>query len=220
MKQKKSFEEAIEDILSDMENGDERVELYEMYMGESDGAPDIHGGHQSYTNILPGDSFYDDYVAAGKIAAGFGYCMKEWGEYSHLYEEKNKKHNGIDILIDKDTEVYAAFDGKITQLNASKGIIRLRTDSFKYFYEAGESDEDVDGRDTEVIYYNVSAVDTLSVGSIVKSGELIGYINGNTMCDNGKDNSSYISDPYLHLEVYIDKDGFGWEYVDPIPLIP
>ena len=70
-----------------------------------------------------------------------------------------------------------------------------------------------------MIYYNVSVADTLAVGSTVKAGELIGYISGDTMCDSGKDNSSYISEPYLHLQVYIDKDGFGWEYVDPIPLL-
>ena len=68
-------------------------------------------------------------------------------------------------------------------------------------------------------YYNVKALDSLSKGDEVKAGDLIGYTNGASKCDNGVDNP-YISGSYLHLEVYIDKDGIGWEYVDPIPLIP
>lgn len=225
VKQIDTFDNVLRNKLMSQPNGAERIELYEMYLGISEGSPNIHGGHQIFNTILPGMSFYEDYVETGKVATGFGYDMYKWNSITHVYQsgDNDKLHNGIDIFVVENTRIYAAFDGVIEKIDSSEGSMFLRTDDFKYHYEkgataSGNKVSDVDGRDTCARYYNVKPAGTIAEGSKVKAGDVIGYTTGEIRC-TGEDNTAYVADPYLHFEVYVDKDGIGWDYVDPIPLL-
>lgn len=222
VKQFDTFDNILRNKLMSEPNGAERIALYEMYLGISEDSPAIHGGHQIFHTILPGKTFYDDYVATGKIATGFGYDMYKWNKITHINQEgdNDEKHNGIDVYAEKNTRIYAVFSGVIKKVDYEQHAIFLETDSFIYHYEKGDKDNaaDINGRATSARYYNVIPVGTLAEGSRVKEGDVIGYTTGDIWC-KGKDNSKYVGDPYLHFEVYIDKDGIGWDYVDPIPLL-
>ncbi len=222
VRQKATLDDVIRNILKAQKNGNERIALYEMYLGISEDSPALHGGHQIFHTILPGESFYEDYVATGKIATGFGYDMFKWNNITHINQQgdNDEKHNGIDVYAVKNTRIYAVFSGVIKKVDNEQHSIFLETDSFKYHYEKGAdyNVDDITGRATSARYYNVIPVGTLAEGSKVKEGDVIGYTTGDIWC-RGKDNSKYVGDPYLHFEVYIDKDGLGWDFVDPIPLL-
>lgn len=224
VKRNNTFDEVLRNKLLSEPNGAERIELYELFLGVANGSPNIHGGHQIFNTILPGTSFYEDYVETGKIATSFGYDMYKWNNITHVYQEgaNDKLHNGIDIFVKSNTRIYAAFDGEIEKIDSSTKSMYLKSENFGYHYEKGATDSggvnDAIGRDTSVRYYNVIPAGTIMEGSKVKAGDVIGYTTGDICC-SGSDNTRYVADPYLHFEVYVDKDGIGWDYVDPIPLL-
>ncbi|MEN6370946.1 MAG: M23 family metallopeptidase [Armatimonadota bacterium] len=85
--------------------------------------------------------------------------------------------DGLDIFCPASTEVYAMHDGVVQ-------IIKDRNGRLSYVYIRN-------GR-TFTVYAHIYVKASLQVGSTVKAGELIGWVN------------KILKDPHLHLEVWPD----------------
>ena len=123
MKQKKTLDKAIEDKLKSLSHGDERVQYYNLLVGNDGNAP-MYGNHQTLKNIM-GTSTWRDFG----ILNGFGYDMQGWNS-KHC--DLNNLHEGIDIIVNSGSTIFAPFDCKIAEIDTDKQYIVLRKDDAEY----------------------------------------------------------------------------------------
>ncbi|MDP2856211.1 MAG: peptidoglycan DD-metalloendopeptidase family protein [bacterium] len=134
-------------------------------------------------NLLPsGGSGILLWPVNGKITQGFG--VSSFSKY--LYSKgvyKTPSHNGIDLQASIGTPIVAANDGTVIALGNQD----------KYCYKAAYGKFIVVRHDNYLttLYAHLS-LQSVSVGDIVKRGEIIGY-TGNT---------GYATGPHLHFTVY------------------
>ena len=203
VKQRKTFDEVIEETLKSMDDGDERYALYETFLGTASGSAVSGGNHQTFSSPLP-DSM-DAYN--NSIANGFGYDMQSWNTLHCAIAESGNSHQAIDILCSSGTPVYAGMSGTVDETTSN--TIVLYKEGYSYWYDGDGYGKT---RDTKIYYENVTPVSGLSAGSHVEEGDLIGYVNTTKQCD-GMGGSTLGT--YLHLAIEIDTDGIGWDFVDP-----
>jgi murein DD-endopeptidase MepM/ murein hydrolase activator NlpD len=153
----------------------------------------------------------EDLITDGSILNGYGYDMQEWNTvHCDIADDEDDSHQAIDILCSSGTKIYAGMSGKIEKIDNDKGLIVIRKDSYNYWYDGdGEGKK----RDTEIYYYNVGAKSDLKEGDKVKKGDYIGLSFPEHKCEKMSNDS--VSDYYVHIKVYIDTDGYGWEFIDP-----
>jgi hypothetical protein len=124
-----------------------------------------------------------------------GRISSEFGDRIHPKTGERKTHNGIDIAAAEGTPVYAAAEGTIKVMDYLKGygnaIYILHND----------------GKETRYAHLS-SFASSLSVGSKVLAGQLIGYV-GNTGVSTG---------PHLHFEIR-ENDSRTAKAIDPYSLI-
>ena len=196
VKQKNSFDKVIENKLKSMSHSDERLQYYQLLVGEDSGK--MYGNHQTLKNII------DKSVIDCNILNGFGYDMQKWNEQHCKIDDL---HEGIDIKCGVGEKLYAPFDGKISKVDASKNTIVLRKNDVQYWYDGTGGTK----RDTEVYLINAVLTDSLKVGDTIKTGEYFANVTSYQHCDNLENTG----ENYIHLKVKIDMDGFGWSFVDP-----
>ena len=124
------------------------------------------------------------------IDSGYGYRFKPCAACS-------SNHLGVDFSHERGTEVYAAMDGIITQMQHSGGF------GYHIYIEHLVPISDGTTERWTTVYAhmtNNSSPIELKIGSAVKAGELIGQV-GNTGTSTG---------PHLHFELLVDG-----ENVDP-----
>lgn len=156
VKQKKTFDEVIEDKLKGMSHADERVEYYKLLAGLDSST--MYGNHQTLKNMTEADSIREE-----PYSRVFGYEMTEWNtESDGLYE-------GIKISYPSGSKLYAPFDCKITDVDAANHKITLRKDDVMYWYDGTGGTK----RDTEVYLANADLTGSLANGDTVKSGDLL-----------------------------------------------
>ena len=103
VKQKNTFDKIIENKLKSMSHSDERLQYYQLLIGEDSG--EMYGNHQTLKNIIPKS------VTECEILNGFGYDVQNWNEkHCHL----DDLHEGIDIKCSSGEKLYAPFDCKIS----------------------------------------------------------------------------------------------------------
>ena len=200
--QKKTFDEAVEDKLKSMEYADERWEYYKLLAG-LDGTS-LYGNHQTLHNVVSGNSILS-YVNDGYILNGYGYDMQNWGEQHCNITDL---HDGIDIVLNSGSEIYAPFSGKIKDYDSSNHTVILRKDDIQYWYDGNGGTK----RDTEVTICNITLASGFSEGDSVKEGEVFAHSTSSKKCD---DLSNDIGTDYIHVKVEIDTDGWGWDFIDP-----
>lgn len=207
VKQKKTFDEAIEDMLLSLPDGADRLTTYEAFLGVSaaSGTSTTRGNHQTFTCPLSGS--IEDYIANGSILNAYGYDVQEWNTV-HCAAVNGSSHQAIDISCGSGTPVYAGLSGKVDSTDSNSVVLRLNDCSYWY---------DGDGygktRDTKIYYYNITS--TVSKRDTVNEGDIIGYVNDSKKCVS-IDNSGVST--YLHVAIEIDTDGVGWSYIDPLLL--
>lgn len=183
VKQKKTFDEVIEDKLKSMSHKTERWQYYNLLVGNEDGNT-LYGNHQTIYNMLPGDSIRDY-----SLKREFGYEMTGWNEKSDgLYQ-------GIKVYANSGTKLKMPFSGKITDVDTDDNKITIRKDDVQYWYDGNGGTK----RDTEVTIANAVLINDYEEGDSIKEGKEF----AKTTAGN------------VNLHIYIDTDGYGWDYIDP-----
>lgn len=123
VKQKKTFDEVIEDKLKSLSHKTERWQYYNLLVGNEDGNT-MYGNHQTLRNMLPKDSIRD-YT----LKREFGYEMIGWNQ------ESDGLYQGIKVYADSGTVLKMPFSGKITDVDTSENKITIRKDDVQYWYD-------------------------------------------------------------------------------------
>lgn len=75
VKQKKTFDQVIEDKLKSQSHKEERLEYYKLLAGQESGSETLYGNHQTLRNMLSGDT-----IRNYSVKQAFGYDMWEWNK--------------------------------------------------------------------------------------------------------------------------------------------
>lgn len=119
----------------------------------------------------------------------FGYEMTGWNE------ESDGLYQGIKVYCNNGDTLKAPFKGKITNVDTSEQKITIRKDDVEYWYDGTGGTE----HDTEVTIANAVLLSGFSEGDTVNDGlEFAKATAGN-----------------VNFHVYLDTDGYGWDYIDP-----
>ena len=119
----------------------------------------------------------------------FGYEMTEWNTDSDgLYQ-------GIKVYCNNGDTLKAPFKGKITDVNTDDNKITIRKDDAEYWYDGSGGTE----RDTEVTIANAVLLSGFTEGDTINDGQEF----AKTTAGN------------VNFHIYIDTDGYGWDYIDP-----
>ena len=183
VKQKKTFDEVIEDKLKSMSHKTERWQYYKLLVCKEDGNT-LYGNHQTFHNLLPEPSIRD-YSLKREI----GYEMTGWNE------ESDGLYQGIKVYADSGTKLKMPFSGKITDVDTDDNKITIRKDDVQYWYDGTGGTK----RDTEVTIANAVLINDYEEGDSIKEGKEF----AKTTAGN------------VNFHIYIDTDGYGWDYIDP-----
>ncbi len=156
VKQKKTFDEVINDKLSSMSHSDERVQYYKLLAGTDSGT--LHGNHQTLCS-LTGTSIHDS-----TITNGFGWDMQEWNIRHCSIDDL---HDAVDIAVENGSDIYAPFKCKIKSYDSDKKTVVLRKDDVEYWYDGTGGTE----RDTEVTIKNVT-LNGCEIGDTLNEGDV------------------------------------------------
>ena len=115
--------------------------------------------------------------------------MTGWNESSDgLYQ-------GIKVYADSGTKLKMPFSGKITDVDTDDNKITIRKDDVQYWYDGNGGTK----RDTEVTIANAVLINDYEEGDSIKEGKEF----AKTTAGN------------VNFHIYIDTDGYGWDYIDP-----
>ena len=119
----------------------------------------------------------------------FGYEMTGWNTSSDgLYQ-------GIKVFCTNGDKLKAPFKCKITDVNTTDQKITIRKDDVEYWYDGTGGTK----RDTEVTIANATLLSGFSEGDTINDGQEF----AKTTAGN------------VNFHIYIDTDGYGWDYIDP-----
>lgn len=223
IKQKYTFDQAIENILTGID-----ADLYSYYLILSGGTQtstgtsiQLYGGHQSIsspvgqnvTALAEGDYFLHDY----------GYDMRAWGTMHCGIAMTHQQHNGLDIVQNAGSPVYAMFGGEITALEDGLIVISATEKEYQVHLWLNQADT-IEARAN---YSYILPLEGLAEGDTVTEGQLIGYTTSQKQCitDGGALNFNTIwsangGSDYLHITLELKKGWLDpWTFVDPRLLI-
>lgn len=130
-----------------------------------------------------------DTIRDYSIKQAFGYDMWKWNSSNDgLYQ-------GIKYYCSNGTSLYAPFDCEIIDVNTADKKVTLRKDDVQYWYDGSGGTK----RDTEVTIANAELIGNFEKGDTLKEGQEF----ARTTAGN------------VNFHIYIDTDGFGWDYIDP-----
>ena len=155
VRQKKTFDEVIEDKLKTLSHKNDRLAYYNLLVGNEDGNT-MYGNHQTLRNMLSKNSIRD-YT----LKREFGYEMTGWNETSDgLYQ-------GIKVNCSGGETLKAPFNCKIKDVDTTNNKIVLRKDDVQYWYDGTGGTK----RDTEVEIANAVLTGSLKKGDTIKEGQ-------------------------------------------------
>ena len=155
VKQKKTFDEVIEDKLKTLSHKNDRLAYYNLLVGNEDGNT-MYGNHQTIHNLLSGDTIRDY-----SLKREFGYEMTGWNQASDgLYQ-------GIKVNCSNGETLKAPFNCKIKDVDTANNKITLRKDDVMYWYDGTGGTK----RDTEVEIANAVLTGSLKKGDTIKEGQ-------------------------------------------------
>lgn len=203
-----TFEQAIISVIKS--KGDEtksRLNFYYTLTQKNKNGRQTYGNHQMMNSPVLGKSLHS---IGNNIYNDFGYDMQEWNK-THC-SGLTDNHKGMDILANRGENVYAMFDGYIDWIDSNKQSLSLKTTDDKkidFWYDHNNQFP------VEAIYNNINA--TLTVGTHVRQGQIIGKVTEKKRCFD--DRSISASHNYLHITVKIQYRPFVNVEVDPRFLI-
>ena len=180
-----------------MSHSEERLQYYNLLIGADSFS--LHGNHQTLRS-LTGTGIHES-----TILNGYGYDMQGWN-YRHC--KLSDLHNGIDIAVGENIDIYAPFKCKIESYDNDKKTVILRKDDVEYWYDGTGGKK----RDTEVTITNVILKDDFNVGDTLEECEAFAKSTSHQYCDDSVQNAI---NNYIHVKVEIDTDGIGWDFIDP-----
>ena len=183
VKQKKTFDEVIADKLGGMSHKTERLQYYNLLVGNEDGNT-LYGNHQTIYNMLPGDSIRDY-----SLKREFGYEMTGWNEKAMVCIRVSR----CMLTAVQSSKCLSA--EKITDVDTADNKITIRKDDIQYWYDGNGGTK----RDTEVTIANAVLINDYEKGDSIKEGKEF----AKTTAGN------------VNFHIYIDTDGYGWDYIDP-----
>ncbi len=142
-------------------------------------------GNHQTLHNLLPDASIRDYT----LKREFGYEMTGWNE------ESDGLYQGIKVYAASGTKLKAPFKCKITDVDTSENKITIRKDDVEYWYDGTGGTK----RDTEVTIANAKLLSGFSKGDTIKDGQKF----AKTTAGN------------VNFHIYIDTDGYGWDYIDP-----
>ena len=142
-------------------------------------------GNHQTLHNLLPDASIRDYT----LKREFGYEMTGWNE------ESDGLYQGIKVYAASGTKLKAPFKCKITDVDTSENKITIRKDDVEYWYDGTGGTK----RDTEVTIANAKLLSGFSKGDTIKDGQEF----AKTTAGN------------VNFHIYIDTDGYGWDYIDP-----
>ena len=154
VKQKMTFDEVITDKLSTMTNADERVEYYNLLIGNGNDL--MYGNHQTLRNMLSESS-----IRNCNLKREFGYEMTDWNN------ENDGLYQGIKVYCNGGESLFAPFDCEIKEVDTDNKKIILRKDDVQYWYDGTGGTK----RDAEVEATNCELISDYEKGDKIKLGE-------------------------------------------------
>lgn len=145
-----------------------------------------------------------------EVSQGFGVYNADTAymyNYSANLGYRAGTHVGIDVAMPRDTPIYAAADGVVSQAGAS--------DYFRpnpVWIEAADN-PDTSAVDPEIHIYGHLWENTVNVGEAVKRGQLIGYSGEQTIKGTMTPDKT---GPHLHFE---RRNAENSKALDPVPLL-
>ena len=205
VKQKKTFDEVIEEKLKSFDDGNERLQYYHLLVG--DDSKNLFGNHQIFRDMFgsEGNSIQNK-ISAGDLKNSYGWDMRGWNS-SHC--SLDALHEGIDIACSANTILYAPMDCVVKSYDADKHVIVLKQDKVHFWYDGDGNGKD---RDTEITIGNADLTSGVEVGDTLTIKQKFASSSSRQYCD---DKENLIGD-YVHIKVKIDTDGIGWDYIDPL----
>lgn len=207
---KKTFDEAVHDILYTFEDGESRYNYYLMLSPDTE--PLYYGLHQVGTS--PVYQGYYTMLTEGYIGHGFGWEMKEWNTQDCDFTSNNTEHSGISIIQNSGSNIYAMIRGKIIEIGDN------------YFILEGISQNREKHVTLDIVYCNVDT-SGLTVNQEVKKGDIIAktnnrrqeakYLKTLTIYDSGSHIELVTNDngyDYLNITCYSQLSGFN-QIIDP-----
>ena len=110
-------------------------------------------------------------------------------------EDSDGLYQGIKDYCSNGDTLKAPFKCKITDVDTGENKITVRKDDVEYWYDGTGGTK----RDTEVTIANAVLLSGFSEGDTVNDGQ-----------DFAKTTAGNVN-----FHVYIDTDGYGWDYIDP-----
>ena len=130
-----------------------------------------------------------DTIRAYTLKRQFGYEMTEWNTDSDgLYQ-------GIKVYCTNGEALKAPFKCKIKDVDTADNKITLRKDDVEYWYDGTGGTK----RDTEITIANAELLSGFAEGDTIEEGQEF----AKTTAGN------------VNFHIYIDTDGWGWDYIDP-----
>ena len=205
VKQKKTFDEVIEEKLKEFENGDERLQYYHLLVGDED--KNLYGNHQIFRDMFDSsNSSIQNKVSAGSLINGYGWDVQGWNTAHCSLEDL---HEGIDIACATNTSLYAPMECEVKSYDPDKHMIVLRQEKVHFWYDGDGKGKD---RDTEITIGNADLVSGIEVGDMLSESQEFALTSSQQCCDD-------LENPmgsYVHIKVKIYTDGIGWGYIDPL----
>ena len=109
--------------------------------------------------------------------------------------ESDGLYQGIKVYCNNGDTLKAPFKCKISEVNTDENKIKLRKDDVEYWYDGTGGTK----RDTEVEIANATLLSGFAEGDTINDGQEF----AKTTAGN------------VNFHVYIDTDGYGWDYIDP-----
>lgn len=207
-----TFDKAAEEILSGLDNAEERISYYKLLSNGSEDTDNVplYGNHQSLKSPLA-DSM-SELLADGRIYNGYGYDMQEWNTTHCTLGRVDDCHEGIDIQCDINSQIRSPFNGKITKIDEDKHEMVI------------ESSKDIKlwdkKRKVRITFYNVTPLDIMEEDDLIAEGTVIAKTTGDRMCPEIDDElgNANANCNYLHLAIeikYHSIDINNYKYIDP-----
>ena len=208
VRKKCTFEQAIKNVIrSKNDNTPARLEFYNTIRQQYADNAQTYGNHQMFNAPVLGKSL-QRIINNNKIYNDFGYDMQEWNK-THC-SGLTDNHKGMDILANRGENVYAMFDGYVSSIDTTNKSLVLKTSNKIDFWYCNNHQYHV-----EANYSNINA--TVSEGTYVKQGQIIGKVTEKKRCYNGQNISA--SQNYLHIGIIIEYSWAEKINVDPRFLI-
>jgi murein DD-endopeptidase MepM/ murein hydrolase activator NlpD len=148
-------------------------------------------------------------VSSGEIAAS-GWTVPVKGAFvgSGFRTPQRPDHQGVDLIVDRDTPIYAAAAGEVL-VSMCQATNHCAGDGGVTVLGCGWYVDILHAGNVITRYCHMGHQPEVRVGETVAAGQLIGYVGS----------TGHSSGPHLHFEVHLNGDGHKTGAVNPVPFM-